>query len=421
MEISGVMPLTNNIKPSIMNQATTSTKIGENNRIKIQLKDKSKLNNEDTSSTEESPESDKIISIVKNAVESKQGYVYVMYNEVYQYYGDDVYKIGRAKNCDKRINGYVTAYIHDPIVVYKSPLLPDCVLAESLVFKKLKFGRIKNNREFFQLNLEEIKKIIDEVSNLLLEYDDLSRIDTILFNETYNNQVQKFDRMILEKFYDFQMGINVGETSISENNLDKFANLISHLQLELSNFSNGHQIEKMRTTKNFLDKMFTVIELDLQSSVFDEYRREKLISRELTVTEMEFVEKNQGDFRCYFGDVGRIWGKFSKIQHYFKLVGRLLKSYYGIELVEKPEREKTGKCRLYLYSYELKIPSDLYELLCYRILSHHREGHKWSLSSSMVAQLMKKIEENTELKWLHLWRKDATKEMLLKEFDTYLC
>ena len=47
---------------------------------------------------------------------SQIGHVYIIYNDMYvtvryKQYGDDVYKIGKAKDITKRLNAYTTSYI----------------------------------------------------------------------------------------------------------------------------------------------------------------------------------------------------------------------------------------------------------------------------------------------------------------------
>lgn len=127
---------------------------------------------------------------------SKQGYIYVIYNPVYEFYGEHTYKIGRTKNIQNRLNSYVTSYIDDPIIVYQSPLLWDYVLAESTVFKKLTTNRIKKNREFFRSDIDTVKKIIDEVSDLIINCCDCDKIhqfiNTYLMSMTdENNEASK--------------------------------------------------------------------------------------------------------------------------------------------------------------------------------------------------------------------------------------
>lgn len=99
----------------------------------------------------------------------KKGYIYVLFNQMYKYYGENIYKIGETENCGKRIYDYSTPYIENPLMVYKSQLLIDCRLAESLIFDRLKDCRLRHNREFFRCPIERIKSTIDEVSSLLLD------------------------------------------------------------------------------------------------------------------------------------------------------------------------------------------------------------------------------------------------------------
>ncbi len=71
------------------------------------------------------------------------------------------------------MNGYVTSYIEDSLFVYQIPLLIDGVFVESVIFEKLSKFRTGNDREFFKIEIEKIKKVIDEVSQLLLNCSDL--------------------------------------------------------------------------------------------------------------------------------------------------------------------------------------------------------------------------------------------------------
>lgn len=50
------------------------------------------------------------------------GYLYCMFNEVFKYYGDDVYKFVNSAEPDKRLNGYTTSYIN-PYFSYINLLL----------------------------------------------------------------------------------------------------------------------------------------------------------------------------------------------------------------------------------------------------------------------------------------------------------
>jgi hypothetical protein len=46
---------------------------------------------------------------MKNRIEI--GTVYCLHNEMFKYYGDDVYKIGMSTNTKRRVTDYTTSYI----------------------------------------------------------------------------------------------------------------------------------------------------------------------------------------------------------------------------------------------------------------------------------------------------------------------
>jgi len=89
------------------------------------------------------------------------GYIYVMHNEQF---GENVYKIGCSKNPNVRIKDFRTSYINPPILKYLSNKVYNKLETEKIVFEKLKNYRIKNNREFFNIELKEIINIIESLT-----------------------------------------------------------------------------------------------------------------------------------------------------------------------------------------------------------------------------------------------------------------
>ena len=118
------------------------------------------------------------------------GYIYILKNEMYNYYGDDVFKIGRTQNISIRMKSYKTCYIEPCEIKYISPRVNHQVLAEYKVFTKLNKYRIKQNREFFKIeNLKEITDIIDEVVN------EINNTDRKLYNKEL--ELAKEERKII--------------------------------------------------------------------------------------------------------------------------------------------------------------------------------------------------------------------------------
>lgn len=99
------------------------------------------------------------------------GYLYCFYNEMFQFYGDNIYKLGCSTDCDKRKKQYITSYIDAPMFKHISNKLKYCVLAESMLFAELKEYRVKQNREFFNCDLDKIIRTITDIDKQLANED----------------------------------------------------------------------------------------------------------------------------------------------------------------------------------------------------------------------------------------------------------
>ena len=96
---------------------------------------------------------------------STNGYIYIIYNEMYNFYGDNVYKIGKSYDIYKRISGYTTSYIKPVEIIFLSEECINYTLAEGYIFNKLNEFRLVNNREFFKAPKQTIIDIITTVIN----------------------------------------------------------------------------------------------------------------------------------------------------------------------------------------------------------------------------------------------------------------
>ena len=67
-------------------------------------------------------------------MEFVNGYVYILWNDMYKFYGDNVFKNGRTTNIQKWINCYTTAYIQPSEIKYISLKCDNYVRAEMLIF-----------------------------------------------------------------------------------------------------------------------------------------------------------------------------------------------------------------------------------------------------------------------------------------------
>ena len=109
-------------------------------------------------------ESDDIISLKREEVPPTSGFLYCLHNPAFTLaYGSNIYKFGLAQNPASRLDGYITSYIDPSRFVYVSECVYDCRKAELLLFKKLRYSRIKDNREFFWCRSDMIKELFEEV------------------------------------------------------------------------------------------------------------------------------------------------------------------------------------------------------------------------------------------------------------------
>jgi len=152
------------------------------------------------------------------------GYIYIMFNEIFKFYGENVKKIGKSSNVQNRMLGYTTSYIKPVELLFQSDICKNCNLAEREVFKKLDKYRVTYNREFFNVELNEatnvIKHVIIEINNDtyvidetnkptkptgIIKMDDIINSNDINQNE-YNellinrNNLTKNDLFSMEKF-----------------------------------------------------------------------------------------------------------------------------------------------------------------------------------------------------------------------------
>ena len=152
----------------------------------------------------------------------KEGYLYCLHNEMYNYYGKNIYKLGCTKNITKRRNGYVTSYISMPVISY-SVNIKYYTIAEKILFKLLDKYRYTKNREFFDCSLDIIinnfKKVEDIINNeslleiietyKIIKVKDKDNINKFLALIFPNVQVRKLNQITIEeKIKNLNLNIN---------------------------------------------------------------------------------------------------------------------------------------------------------------------------------------------------------------------
>ena len=135
---------------------------------------------------------------LKNGVE---GQLYCIHNEMYDYYGKDVYKLGMTFNMSKRMGYYTTSYLTKPTIILKSKSYTNYKMAEKILFYYLRQYRIKQNREFFKCSLDIIKHAFNKVKKYFKELDNIVYVPFIITNiklEVMNTINNNCENMIIK-------------------------------------------------------------------------------------------------------------------------------------------------------------------------------------------------------------------------------
>ena len=118
--------------------------------------------------------------------QSVPGYLYVLHNECYKYYGKDFFKLGRTKDPKQRMNGYRTPFVDKSEFLYVSTeRFDNSIAAEHILFSILKSYRIHPKREFFNCS---VQLAIDTIKTIeLLPSEEISVIYNKLKNTAFTN------------------------------------------------------------------------------------------------------------------------------------------------------------------------------------------------------------------------------------------
>jgi hypothetical protein len=99
-------------------------------------------------------------------VNSKEGYLYILYHPSFLSYGENVYKLGMTINPKQRLQSYSTSFLHQAIFLFISDKLSDCYKAEKVLFYLLRSERVATNREFFVVDLKRCEYMIRCIGSL---------------------------------------------------------------------------------------------------------------------------------------------------------------------------------------------------------------------------------------------------------------
>ena len=182
-----------------------------------------------------------------------QGFLYCLYNEIFKFYGDDLYKCGNSVDTDKRLCQYTTSYPMPSEILLTSDSFFDKSFAETLLFFYLKDFKFKPNREFIKCDFKIIQDAFHKVKHFFSIYytkqlliDFLIKDDNfkIYFTKPYNDlsDPEKFTKNIskIENILDI---LNLNNIQFS--NETEFIDYISKYLFQL-NYNKFNNIFKLK-------------------------------------------------------------------------------------------------------------------------------------------------------------------------------
>lgn len=208
---------------------------------------------------------------------SDTGNIYIMFNEVFNHYGENVFKLGKSKDVIQRMNSYSTSYIKPVELKFVSESCHNHSIAEKMIFLKLDKYRIVKNREFFKV---EIDVAIDVIESIVKD------INNEVVNELYNEHLAS--KLMKQEQRDIKTKQSQDKTNYVTNKNIKELKPVFIQELKLKFGSDGNDMEK-RMNKHKLLEIIENIKHDnillklLPSNQYQNQEIHKLLFEETSV------------------------------------------------------------------------------------------------------------------------------------------
>lgn len=169
------------------------------------------------------------------------GYLYCLHNEVFDYYGKHMYKLGETHCIKKRLMSYSTSFPQPSKMICVSDHLSNKKLAQDILFYKLEKYRVNRKREFFMCDIDIIKKAFNEINNAfknescdeLRKYIKINGGNAKKITEFARDERHKLRILALEKIEKI-----IGITRFNINDINKTEEEIEKIKQELLNSVN---------------------------------------------------------------------------------------------------------------------------------------------------------------------------------------
>lgn len=346
---------------------------------------------------------------------SEQGYVYVLYNEVFEHYGPNVYKLGKSTNPDKRLCQYTPSYMMPSKLEYVSDLVSDCSVCELLCFYSLKYYRTVSNREFFQCKLSvicnQIKQVVSYLNSCtcsVINHCKTCVKRNVKINMDSDETIMHYINMHVRSsdMYEFveqktihcltfglhSIDVDFHNSWIRNNRYQTMINLVTYLKLHSGNINGDEETGDSLARYKLFMELLDISGFNLNSYLFVGLPQTEFNDDMLSDSQKEFLLKNKRKFKRLFGSLGRIRGNPTREYHMFKILSRVMESYLGLEF--KCTRRQITKNGSHIYKriYSMSVPDEIYELLTYRMLAERRDRMRNIFNLGICEKLQSKFD-----------------------------
>ena len=280
------------------------------------------------------------------------GYLYCIYNKMYDTYGENIFKLGNMKN-KNRMKGYVTSYIDPVEIKLISNKIADKNIGEKILFDILSKYRIKQNREFFNCELSVIQKAMDKVE-VIMKKDSIENLcgmylpkskeqiinNMIVVQQTYGKNTDDIEDESNDNDITYEIITNNDFSEIEEININDNKNNINDNENNINDNENNVD-DKIYNRYNIHNKKLEEkLKIQLTPEIIKKwYKKEYILDNALCALGKK--QYNDSD-DPYFSNMGIKIEYLNKILNIFGFKGLLTKANYSrtMKTFGKQERAK---------------------------------------------------------------------------------
>lgn len=285
-----------------------------------------------------------------------QGFLYCLHNEIFKFYGDDLYKCGNSVDTDKRLCQYTTSYPMPSKILLTSDSFFDKSFAETLLFFYLKDFKFKPNREFIKCDFNIIKESFDKVKQFFSIYNTKQLlIDYLMNDDNY-------------KKYFIKSSYFLSDEDKFKKNIDVILNIINVLQINCDEMFNNEE-EFINFISKYLFELNYNKFIDIFNNHYISFGKYKYVLDK--INSLFIIEKNIGIQRLQINKINTNINIDGFLDEFINNIDNFYVIFKGDEAKNKTidsiknRINKIKKIKLtFKYSHFQKFIADCYNYIC---------------------------------------------------------